>query len=395
MALDDAGLRRVVITCPAAAKRHWAVEFGKWSRYERTVKIIDGVPKELPTEDILILSHESLARERYIAMLQQWGLIDALIVDEAHEFRGTSKRRYAVFGYEPNALWRRAGAVWPMTGTPIVNSANDLFPFIGSSLSRRLSRQITEWDFQNEFCHMKQNFRGDLIPTGVKNEAVLQELLRPFKLQRRAPEIPLRINTFPLAIADEALKPIILALQGFDPATMEQWVVDEMDVAVEQISRVRHAMGLAKAETAAQYIVYLIKTVMDGPVVGFFIHREVRVRMMAVLEKFGLRVAYLDGTTAGKAQQVQDDYAAGKLDVVLIQTRTGGTALTFTRGRRVVVVESPWTAVELEQEIKRVRRKTQTQSVIADLLYADGCWLEEVQARIIARKAETASRILG
>lgn len=393
-ACDKARLRRILITCPTVVKEHWRREFQRFSVYNRSVEIIEGFPKHVSTADIVITSHAAVTRAEHVAAYP--GPWEAIVIDEAHMARNWgSKLSQSLFGMEPYSLWRHTSAVWPLSGTPVVNSAFDLYPFIASSLSRRLPRQFTGWEFMNEFTYVRKNFRGEMVPTGVVNEDQLWDLLKPFVLRRKGIlDIPLKMNTFPVKVDDQALKPVMAELAGLDPEKIEQAIIDEIDVEGGAISRVRHAMGLAKAKSASQYLQYLFFCCNSGPIVAFFIHTEVRKRVMEDLEKAGLRVAFADGKSREDVQAICDRYQAGQIDIFLIQYVTGGTGLTLTLGNRVVAIEMPWTAIALEQATNRVRRKTQNQMVIADILFAEGCWLEAVQAKVIDQKMRTAIKIL-
>lgn len=393
VAADKARLRRLLIVCPTVVKEHWRREFKRFSIYDRSIEIIEGFPKHISTADVVITSHAGVTRSQHLPAFP--GPWEGIIVDEAHMARNWgSKLSQNLMGTEPNALWKHTSAFWPLTGSPVVNSAYDLYPYVASSVSRELPKSFTAWDFVNEFTNLKRNFRGEMIPHGVKNEEQLWEMLRPFYIRRMGTlDIGLRTGTMPLKIADVDLKPIMVELEGINPLEIEQWILDDIDVRDAAIARVRHAMGIAKADNAAQYIKYLVECLNVGPIVAFFIHTKVRERVVLLLKAAGLRVAFADGKTTEDIQQLCDQYQDGKIDVFLIQYITGGTGLTLTRGNRVVAIEMPWTAVALEQAINRVRRKTQTQTVFADILFAEDCWLEAVQARIIEEKLRTANRI--
>jgi len=400
MAADKAGIRSILIVCPSAVKQHWEREFQRWSPVKRSIQIVDGLLKSVPRADVVIASYRAVTKPQHASVLalRHW---DALIPDEAHEAKsyGQSQIAKSICGQEAYSLWKHANAVWYMTGTPVVNSAFDMYGYLASSLSRRLERIPSVSEFQQMFTELRMNFRGEMVPKGEKNADILKEVLKPFVLRRESTlDLPLHIGTVPLQISDTDLRPIMANLMGLDPAEYEESFERDDDpnsMQKEAISRVRHALGIAKAKAAAQYITYLVKTVGTGPVVAFYIHREVKNILLQCLKDQNLRSDYIDGSNSHNAQHYQDRHQNGELDVLLVQTRSGGAGLTLTRGNRVVVVEYPWTAVALEQEIKRVHRKTQTRAVTADILFAQDCWLEELEARLIAEKTRTAIAILG
>ena len=59
--LDQCGARRVLILCPTVVKSNWYNEIRRWSRYDREIDIVDGLPKQpLSKTGVTILGHASL-----------------------------------------------------------------------------------------------------------------------------------------------------------------------------------------------------------------------------------------------------------------------------------------------------------------------------------------------
>jgi SNF2 family DNA or RNA helicase len=329
---------------------------------------------------------------------------DAIICDEADNYTSvTARRTVALFGRAIESLWQYARYVWPLTGTPIVNSAADLYPIMSSTLAKRLGALPSYDAFCNRYCMMVRNsFTHAMEPkSGVlQNGEELWAVLRPHMLARRGilnlP--PLTVTTYPVEVSQESLDEITADLHramlasAFTEEQVERIVADALDDPA--ISRVRHALGLAKVSQAAVYTEYLVKS-GAGPVVVYYLHRDVKDAAFAQLSDKKLRVAYIDGSNSGVSQPIQDAFQAGQLDVLLLQIQAGGAGITLTRANRGVMVEQPWTARAMEQAVKRMSRIGQKRPVLVEVLFASGCWLDELTSRLIAQKAQMSGIVLG
>jgi len=161
-----------------------------------------------------------------------------------------------------------------------------------------------------------------------------------------------------------------------------------------QLSRVRKALGLAKAAAAAAHVARIAQS-GDGPVVAFFQHTAVRQAMHTFLVQAGLTASWIDGTvSSGQLRAAVAWFQAGRLDALLVQTQAGGMGLTLTRSRRVVVAEPPWTATALFQAVKRVHRIGQTRSCLADILVCPNSWLEDAMAAVVGIKRRASDDLL-
>jgi hypothetical protein len=282
--------------------------------------------------------------------------------------------------------------MWLLTGSPIVNSAADLYPVCASLFSG--GRLIPYSEFIDRFTNVIPCPWKGARPTDLVNEQELKAWLAPHML-RRADFLnlpPLTMRVVPLHVADADLVPVLAMLNGLKPYEIEFAIETGLDPN-EAISRVRRALGIAKTSAAVDYVGELLSCGY-GPIVAFYHHKDVRELLFSGLKAFGCRVSWIDGAVTGDRRVAAVDwFQAGKLDVLLVQTQAGGTGITLTQSNHSVTVESPWTDVALKQAIARVHRITQTRPVQADIL-TGACWLDEVMARVITRKASAASRLL-
>lgn len=404
-AADRIGAERILVTCPGAVRQHWGAEFERWSTRPRKLTVVEGFVRAPPGDGVTVVSHAALSdaptprsrsgRGGSIANLTSGARYDLIVVDEGAEFRQFQSQRTRTL-FSGDGLATRADRLWSLSGTPVVNSAADLYPFVFGGIGSRVSWE----DFCNHYCDMVPDAYVGVKPVGIRNAEELADGLRPYVIRRTIASLGIKLP--PLTVAS-------VPLFGVDPtainramADLEGWTPDRLVVALEQqddlrdsaLARVRRALGVAKAPAVADYVESILVS-RDGPVVVFFQHTDVRRIVYAALAAAGRRCSWLDGTvTRAQLKAAMTWFQAGRIDVLLVQTQAGGQGLTLTRSHRAVVAELPWTSTALFQAIKRIHRISQTLACIADVLQAPGCWLDGVMGRVVETKRRVSDDFL-
>jgi SNF2 family DNA or RNA helicase len=184
-------------------------------------------------------------------------------------------------------------------------------------------------------------------------------------------------------------------LDGWTPDRLRQVLEDNDELRDGAISRVRKALGIAKAEAICVHTEMLL-SMGEGPLVVFFQHTDVRKYIHERLSSRGWKVSWIDGgVNAKQLKAAKEWFQAGYLDVLLVQTQAGGQGLTLTRSHRTAMAEMPWTATAVEQAVKRIHRIGQTRPCVAELLSAPGCWLDEVLSSVVTRKRAASDSLLS
>ena len=405
LACDLVNAQRILVICPGAVREHWALEFEQWSNRQRPIHVTEGFLKEPPGSGITIVSHAVLSdtkpskgrpnRGQSLKHLFSGPPFDVVVVDESHEFRQYNAARTRTL-FAPDGLVSRAAQMWCLSGTPIVNSAADFYPMLFGGLCS----QVTWSEFCNHYCTMVPDAYVGEKPVGIKNTEELAFVLKPYVIRRTAESLGIRMPELnvaraPVAIADNALQQIMAGLEGWTPSRLQEALAEQDDLRDSAMSRVRHALGLAKVEAAAAHINRIVES-GEGPVVAFFQHTDVRQGVHSLLRAAGRQFSWIDGTiNRVQLRAAKEWHQAGHLDGLLVQTQAGGTGLTLHRSHRVVVIEMPWTATALQQAIKRVHRIGQTIDCTAEILSASGCWLDEVMASVVGVKERASNDLLS
>jgi SNF2 family DNA or RNA helicase len=403
LAADLVGAEKILVLCPGAVRRHWEAEFEQWSSRRRDVTVMEGFLDRPPGPGVTIVSHAVTSDApahgkkrggRSVPALLEGGPYDAVIVDEAHEFRQYQAQRTRTL-FAPDGIASRAAHCWNLSGTPIVNSAGDLYPMVFGGLGSPISWQ----DFCNHYAIMVPDTYLGTKPTGIQNAEELARGLQPYMIRRTIaslgiPMPPLDIQSRSIDIDQDALRRIMADLDGWTPTRLAEAMEDQDDLKDAVLARVRRALGLAKVNATARHILDIF-TDGDGPVVVFFQHTDVRKELYSILSSCNLRCSWIDGTVSkGQLAAAKAWFQDGRLDVLLVQTQAGGMGLTLTRAHRAVIAEMPWTATALFQAIKRIHRIGQTAGCLAETLAASGCWLDAAMAKVVGVKERASNRLL-
>jgi hypothetical protein len=407
-ACDAVGARKVLVVAPSAVRQQWAEEFETWGAIKRPVTVEEGYVTERPGDGVTIVSHASLAdeppspksrqrrREVYSwPTIRDGGPYDVVVLDEGDAFRDYNALRARNF-YMPGGLFSQARQTWTLTGTPLVNSAADLWlPVFGP-----IGDPISWWDWCNRYAEMKPDAYEGMKPVGIRDARGLAEFLRPHVLRRTLKSVgvqlpPLEIRPVAIPVNGDTLRAAMAGLEGWTPERVRLAMENGDELRDAALSRVRQALGIAKVPFAAGHIAGILEQ-GDGPVVAFFQHTEVRKMLFDILRSSGFVVSWIDGkVTRAQLRAAKDWFQAGRIDVLLVQTQAGGVGLNLVRSHRAVTLELPWTSVALEQSHKRVHRIGQMQPCTAEVLRASDCWLENILASVTERKRKAADELLS
>jgi SWI/SNF-related matrix-associated actin-dependent regulator of chromatin subfamily A-like protein 1 len=403
MAADAVGIKRILVLCPATVRQAWEAEFLQWQTIDRPVDIIEGRLSEAPGPGVTVISHAAMSdiprgrdgRTGSLFWVYRGAPYELVVVDEAHEFRQFAAARTMAL-FSPEGLCSRAGRVWLVSGTPIVNSAADIYPLVSGAL-----RSSVSWhDFCGHYTTMKPDPYLGVKPTGVRNVEELANGLRPYFLRRTiqslAVDLPrLNVKQAMLDVNLGDVARLMGDLGDWTPDILQLALNDQKELRDGSISRVRRGLGVVKADPACEYIERILAS-GEGPVVAFFHHTDVLVDMYRNLSAKCRKVSWIDGSvTAKQLKAAKEWFQAGFLDVLLVQTQAGGQGLTLTRAHRAVIVEIPWTATALEQAIKRIHRIGQKKHCTADVLLTPKCWLDDVMAGVVTSKQRAGDSLLS
>jgi SNF2 family DNA or RNA helicase len=94
-------------------------------------------------------------------------------------------------------------------------------------------------------------------------------------------------------------------------------------------------------------------------------------------------------------QQAVDDFQSGKNKWVLFTVQAGGVGITLTTGRRLVMLQRPWSLVDYKQALDRVHRigsEIHDSIIITD--YVTEGTIEERVIQVLDTKADNFEQIV-
>jgi SNF2 family DNA or RNA helicase len=120
---------RLLVICPNSLKRNWVHEVAKFAGHLRT-EIVEGSPKERRRlfssvkAPVVIVSYDT-ARAEVAGVLSVMGKgRTVMVLDESHAV----KNRYSLTSIATRHFAPRAEYRWLLSGTPITNTAADIYP---------------------------------------------------------------------------------------------------------------------------------------------------------------------------------------------------------------------------------------------------------------------------
>jgi len=176
IAARENGSKGVIVVCPASVKINWQREinevypedYSEGHEHSNEVAIIDSrYEVSISTPEWFIINYDLLERKiETLEWLIDHGVVDTLILDEAHYIKGDSLRSKAIVGGRKKkksgqsaafkGLAKKVKRVICMTGTPILNRPIELYPLL-KAIGHPLGKNKT--DFARQFCEMFWMYR--------------------------------------------------------------------------------------------------------------------------------------------------------------------------------------------------------------------------------------------
>jgi SNF2 family DNA or RNA helicase len=416
-AAQHLGADRVLIVCPAGARRVWLREIQRWtpSWQDRVVLIEPGTTVPLPARLnnpaplILIVGYDELSNRKspVLAQLQRrsWQL---LVIDEAHYLKNPSNRTQALYGVRGSAegIQANCSRIILLTGTPTPNHAGELWQHCRAlwpwSLEHGPQRRLlTEAGFEDLFTRYRDTVYGRQI-TGSKNQDILRAKLAEVVLRRRKDEVlaelpPLIVQDIPLVstgsakFSDDArgmMRRLDWSLKG----VTDDRVLRLLRAPDTGTATLRRELGEAKVPATLAWVQERMASV--DKLVLFAWHHSVIEQLARGLAEFDPQV--ITGFTSSVARIAAIDRFQDHPGpcVFIGQILAAGTAISLTAAQEIAIVEPSWVPGENVQAIARAHRLGQHDSVLASFLFLPGT-LDQRIIQVFRRKASEISVLQG
>jgi SNF2 family DNA or RNA helicase len=415
------GANRILIVCPAGARRVWQAEIKRWlpDWSSRVVLVEPGfrladVKTALDRQKfVLIVGYDEFsARTSQLANHLRSRRFDLLVLDEAHYLKNRSNRTLAIYGNNDSGTGVQAAAakVLLLTGTPTPNHAGELWQhyrtFWPGTLKGATHRALTQTEFEDRFTRYRETPFGRQI-TGSKNQSILRHALQGVVLRRRKDEVlqelpPLVLQDIPLVwprspdVWLSQLRPETRAVASRLAYSARHMTDDELLKILRNpdtaLATMRRELGLLKVGPTIAWVQERMASA--DKLLIFAWHHDVIEGLHKGLLEFDPVVVTGRSTPAARALAVEDFQTRPGTRLFIGQILAAGTAITLTAASEVAIVEPSWVPGENVQAIARAHRLGQRDSVLASFLYLPGT-LDERIIQVFRRKAAEISVLQG
>jgi superfamily II DNA or RNA helicase len=386
----EAGVRRVLIICPASLKSQWRSEIHRFST--RDCQLVIGSAAQRRTQYdgdcfFTICNYEQVVRDILSIENVKWDLI---ILDEGQRIKNWEAQTSRV------VKGLRSPFALVLSGTPLENRLDDLFSIM---------QFVDEWRLGPAFRffnrHRIVDETGKVL--GFKGLADLRNRLKPILLRRTRASVmrdlpPRTTEIIRIAPTEEQL-----TMHDSNKRIISQ-IVNKPYISEMDLLRLRKALLLCRMAANSTFLVDkkdpgfssklealddLLATVFaneDRKAVLFSEWTTMLGLIEELLKKRGLPYVRLDGSVPQKKRQAlvrtfQHDPACR----LFIATNAGSTGLNLQAADTVINVDLPWNPAVLEQRIARAHRMGQRRPVQVYVLVTEGTIEEQLLTTLSAK----------
>jgi SNF2 family DNA or RNA helicase len=437
-----------LIVCPNTLKKNWKREFEKWWPGV-TVQVIKGTAtqrrKQFEEEaDVYVINWESL---RSHSRLSSYGSIalarcsacgglddrvtetrcevhqrelnkidfKAVIADEMHRSKDPKSK-------QSRALWAATGDAdirYALTGTPIANNVLDMWAIL-HWLSPEEWPSKTKWidrmvnTMLNAFGgmmvlglkpHMEQEFHATVNP---RMRRMLKSRVLPWlpsmMFERRDVEMSAKQAKAYKDMRDNMIAELeggggaVVAPSVLTQTTrLHQFASSFAEITVDETTG-EESVLLAEPSCKVDALMDDIKSgdFGDDSVAVAAVSRQLIELLSARLTKEGIAHGLITGAqNEDQRQKAIDDFQSGKTKWILFTVQAGGVGVTLTTGRRLVMLQRPWSLVDHKQALDRIHRiGSEIHDSVIIMDYVTEGTIEERVLQVLETKADNFEQIV-
>lgn len=346
------GITNGLIVCPSSLKLNWLREFEEWSD-TKAVVVSGSKVKRMRiyaslAEETMIISYETL-RADIADILKMFKRFNYLVVDEAHRLRN-HKTKQSIALYKVRNICDR---VYPMTGTPAVNHAANVYGLMKLMYPRKYA---SYWAFVERYFKVVDGMFGKDI-YGIKEgrEKEFNDLLHRHSLQRKRREVMAWIPKITERIVE--LEPTNKQTTLFKQIIKTGILNDEIiDNPLTKLLRLRQVavdpvyVGVDEQSPKFAFIMDYLED-NDDTVVVFSTMTGALKRLHEAIP--GSMLLTGEQSTEQKEFAVQE-LQAGHCKVLLANIKAGGTGFTMDKADTIIFLDKSYTPDENDQAKDRI-----------------------------------------
>lgn len=406
IACDYVLARTVLVITTATNRFNFGRDFREWQAFQRSVQVLVSKADKLDGSDVIVCPW-SLVTDPAIWRQIAARFYDVLLIDEAHYAKSMDAARCQAIYTPDKGLCARAKHVWPLSGTPVPNAPNDLWPMLYALDVKRLrANEAKGWPdvrsetaFRGRYCTgYMARLGGEMrfVAKGGKNMEELRERLDGFWLRRTQEEIGIQPPVFEtLALRAEHIREADRRLLlEYDRYASDILVLVEGDEVVQSpaLGPIRRVTGRIKADLVVDYVIEELQNGLDSIVLMAW-HTDTIARMAERLRHVG--VVVIEGQTSPDARQkAQEDFREGRAKVFIGQIVAAGEAIDLSRSAELIFVEPSFVPKDMSQAALRITNINQKRTPRVRVAMLENS-IDEAIASILTRKVASIRQLQG
>ena len=398
-------VRKVLVIAPKkVAEGTWSREKDKWDHTKllRVSRVLGSRSKRIKAlnipADLYIINRENVVW--LVDYYRNAWPFDMVIADESSSFKSPSAKRFKALASVSSHIERLV----ELTGTPSPNGLSDLWSQVflldgGERLGKRYT-QFRERYFQPD----KRGHDGMIYAYAAKPgaEQSILDKISDICVSMKAEdylqlpnltyhEIPVELDTKAAKAYFDLERKMILELPEDEDvisvtsaAALSNKLLQLANGAVYDEERQIHEIHQCKIEAFME----LIESLQGKPALVFYNYQHDRERIHKALAGTGLQIREL------KAAQDEDDWNAGRIDILLAHPASSAYGLNLQQGgNHVIWFGLTWNYELYTQANKRLHRQGQREKVIIHHLVCGGTRDEDVM-QALQRKGDTQNWVM-
>ena len=399
---DNAGIRKVLVVCPASLKHQWAREVEKFTSH--SVQIIQGAVENRFVQyraDALffIVNYELTVRD--LSVISDTLKPDLVILDEAQRIKNWRTKIASTIKLIPSRY------VFVLSGTPLENRLEDLYSLLQVIDARVLGplwRCLLEFHVTDE--------RGKVI--GYRNLSELRRRIASVMLRRNrslvSDQLPDRTEVrldIPMTAMQQDIHDAAMMAAGLlaKIAKRRPLTPSEQNRLMASLQQARMAcdaaglvdkvtQGSPKLDELARLLEELCLQSNRKAVI--FSQWALMTEMVeSLVRSMGLGCVRLHGgIPSHKRGELMDKFQHDDSVQIFISTDAGGVGLNLQSATVLINLDMPWNPAVLDQRIARIHRLGQKQNVQIFLLLAEDSYEQQV-AKLVQGKRDLFDNVIS
>lgn len=402
-AADMIGARTIAVVTTASGRPVWRKGFNDWSMFGRSMQVLGGGKSILsPCTEVAILGWPDMKTSSAAfqqVFLRDW---DVAIFDEFHYGKNLEAARTQA-AFSDIGLHAKAKNVWCLSGTPMPNSPNDLYPVLAARAPERLKANLAKgWPdvsdpeiFKRRYCKIKPKqigfYRWIDVIIGGQNLEELHERMQGLYLLRTQQDVGITgaiYEVLPLMLPPAALKSALAADRSISDTKVLQAIQSgDLDaIKEEHLGPVRRVWGELKIKPLVEVLTEEFNDGLKKVVIAAW-HSDVIAGLAQGLAKFG--VTGVDGSTSAKAREanVHAFQTDPSVRVFIGQIQAASEAIDLSAATELVFAESSFQPAQMKQMALRITNFGQAGAPRVRVATIEGSIDDAIQSSLLRKWA--------